>query len=150
MKEKNRQLRIDMSAQRATSPFLFGHNLEHTRACVSGGLSAQLLRNRKFAGRPGARTGVSAEWFGIGERAYFCNDHDPYVRHFKPNGMWRRNETNAQTIQNPLEGERAGIGQGGLFVKAGGRYVLAVVARASRPVILTASLTDGYVILKTE
>ena len=136
------QLRIDLSARRASSPFLFGHNLEHTRACVSGGLSAQLLRNRKFAGRPGARTGVSAEWFGMGERVFFCNDQNPYVRHYKPNGMWRRNETNAQTVQNPIEGQLAGIGQGGLFVKAGARYVLAVVARASRPVILTAGLTD--------
>ena len=142
MGETNRKLTVDTTVQRANSPFLFGHNLEHTRACVSGGLSAQLLRNRKFAGRPGARTGVSAEWFGIGDRAYFCNDRDPYVSHLKPNGMWRRNETNAQTVQNPIGGEPAGIGQGGLFLRADGRYTLAVVARASRPVTLTARLTD--------
>ena len=142
MRETEHRLTIDPGRRRASSPYLFGHNLEHTRACVSGGLSAQLLRNRKFAGRPGARTGVSAEWFGIGARAFFCNDKDPYVRHFRPNGMWRRNETNAQTVQNPLEGEIAGIGQGGLYLRAGDRYVLALVAKASRPVTLTASLTD--------
>ncbi|MCQ2395269.1 MAG: LamG domain-containing protein [Kiritimatiellae bacterium] len=32
--------------------FLFGQNLEHTRAAIQGGLSAQLVRNRKFAGKP--------------------------------------------------------------------------------------------------
>ncbi|MBR4441639.1 MAG: hypothetical protein IKS52_00015 [Clostridia bacterium] len=142
MNEANYSLRIDMTKQRASSPFLFGHNLEHTRACVSGGLSAQLLRNRKFAGRPGARTGVSAEWFGIGARAFFCNDRDPYVSHFKPNGMWRRNETNAQTVQNPIEGQLAGIGQGGLFIRPDIGYKLAIVAKANRPVALTARLTN--------
>ena len=141
MEGRNRQLRIDTSAQRATSPFLFGHNLEHTRACVSGGLSAQLLRNRKFAGRPGARTGVSAEWFGIGERAYFCNDHDPYVRYFKPNGMWRRNDLNAQTIQNAVDGQTAGIGQDGLRFQSGKEYLFALTAKSASPVEMTDALT---------
>ncbi len=142
MQENHRRLHMDPDTRRASSPYLFGHNLEHTRACVSGGLSAQLLRNRKFAGRPGARTGVSAEWFGIGDRAFFCNDRDPYVKHFKPNGMWRRNETNAQTVQNPLDGEVAGIGQGGLFLRAQVRFQLRVAAKANRPLALSACLTD--------
>ena len=30
--------------------YLFGHNLEHTRACMYEGLNAQMIRNRKFAG----------------------------------------------------------------------------------------------------
>ncbi len=140
--QKDYRLKIDVNDRKPSSPYLFGHNLEHTRACVAGGLSAQMLRNRKFAGRPAARLGVSAEWFGIGERAFFCNDRDPYVKHYAQNGMWRRNECNAQTVQNPVEGQTAGIGQGSLFLQSGRRYELAVVAQCSAPVLLTVSLTD--------
>ncbi len=132
---KIRELRVLTDSQAPLSPFLFGHNLEHTRACMSGGLSAQVLRNRKFAGRPGARTGVAAEWKGIGERAYFCNDQDAYVCHMTENGMRRRNETNAQTVQNPTEGREAGIEQSGLEL-CGTAYDFAVVARSSVPVCL--------------
>ncbi len=117
----DKALYVDTNDRTPSSPFLFGHNLEHTRACVSGGLSAQLLRNRKFAGRPQARTGVAAEWFPIGTRAFFRNDREPYVRHYRDNGMWRRNELNAQTIQNPCEGEECGVGQKGIFLCAGKR-----------------------------
>ena len=50
------------------SPLWFGHNLEHTRSCVSQGLSAQLVHNRKFAGlrrRSGvARLGLPLVWEG--------------------------------------------------------------------------------------
>ena len=42
---------IDTGRTMKLSPYVFGHNLEHTRSAVagSGGLSAQMLRNRKFA-----------------------------------------------------------------------------------------------------
>jgi len=135
-------LHIDINTRRSSSPFIFGHNLEHTRACVSGGLSAQMLRNRKFAGRPQARMGVSSEWFGIGERTYFCNDTDPYVKHYCINKMWRRNELNAQTVQNPLQGHVSGIGQDRLFLQCSRRYIVAFVAKSSKPVALTVQLTD--------
>ena len=46
---------IDVKSTEDFSPYVFGHNLEHTRAAVNGGLSAQMLRNRKFAGKPLAR-----------------------------------------------------------------------------------------------
>jgi len=44
---------LDYTASQAVSPLLFGDNLEHTRGCIYGGLSAELLRNRKFVGKPG-------------------------------------------------------------------------------------------------
>ncbi len=138
-----RHLYIDLSGRSASSPYIFGHNLEHTRACVSGGLSAEMLRNRKFAGRPQARKGVSAEWYAVGEKAFFCNDTDPYVRHYKENGMWRRNERDAQTVQNPIAGQPAGIGQRGICLQEGKRYIAAVVARCDRPVTLDIALLDG-------
>lgn len=42
---------IDVSQAQPYSPYIFGHNLEHTRSAINGGLSAQMLKNRKFAGK---------------------------------------------------------------------------------------------------
>ena len=61
---------IDAEDTAELSPYLFGHNLEHTRAAVGGGLSAQMLRNRKFCGKP-SPYGIASEWEGIGDRAFF-------------------------------------------------------------------------------
>ena len=45
-------LRADEMEAEVVSADLFGCNLEHTRANIFKGLSAQMLRNRKFAGKP--------------------------------------------------------------------------------------------------
>ena len=37
---------MDWNSTQYISPLLFGDNLEHTRACINGGLSAEILRNR--------------------------------------------------------------------------------------------------------
>ncbi len=148
-----RELYIHPEVQKPSSPYLFGHNLEHTRACVTGGLSAQMLRNRKFAGRPQARLGLAAEWFGIGERTYFRCEGGGYVRHWRDNGMRRQNEINGQIVQNPIEGQAAGIGQAGLRLGRGARYTVAVAAKCASPVDLTVSLGDrpgGPVYAETE
>ena len=44
--------KIDVKVTESYSPYIFGHNLEHTRSAINGGLSAQMLKNRKFAGKP--------------------------------------------------------------------------------------------------
>ncbi len=62
------------------SPYLFGCNLEHTRSCIYTGLSAQMVRNRKFAGKPTACEGCAIESFPLGERGVFAFD-EPYTRH---------------------------------------------------------------------
>ena len=142
MQNDVRTLRIDPTVTSPVPEYVFGHNLEHTRACVSGGLSAQMLRNRKFAGRPQARLGVAAEWFPIGDTVYYCNDTSPYVRHEKANGMWRRNDLNAQTIQNAVDGQTAGIGQDGLRFESGKEYLFALTAKSASPVEMTVALTD--------
>ena len=51
---------------------LFGQNIEHTRSALQGGLSAQLVRNRKFAGKP-SRAGVAMMWEPYGAHAVY--DH---------------------------------------------------------------------------
>ena len=53
------------------SPFWFGHNLEHTRGDIFQGLSAHLIRNRKFATKS-EHTGQAIEWAAIGaEHTWF-------------------------------------------------------------------------------
>ena len=52
---------IDVKVTEDYSPYIFGHNLEHTRAAVNGGLSAQMLKNRKFAGKPQPNMGISSK-----------------------------------------------------------------------------------------
>ena len=111
-------LYIDLKTTSTVSPHLFGHNLEHTRASIMDGLSAQMIRNRKFAGAA-ARNGVALDWEGIGEYVYFANEHrlpgsnanEAYVCHYAHNGMWRRNECQSQMIQNPIPNQVSGIRQ---------------------------------------
>lgn len=122
-------MQIDLSKQESFSKYLFGHNIEHTRACVEGGLSAQLIRNRKFAGKPSKNCGCAREWFPIGERAFFRNDDMPYTKHVEDNKMLRRNELQAQVIQGLCENGVAGIGQKGICLRAGIGHQFRVVAK---------------------
>lgn len=124
------------------SPLLFGSNLEHTRACVASGISAQLLRNRKFAGKPVYGAGCASEWFAVGEHAYLAFG-EAYTRHVQPDKMPRRFERNAQYLQNPDGRGECGVGQRGVDVEAGRAYELRVVARTDAPCRLTARLTGS-------
>ena len=122
------------------SPWLFGENLEHTRSDVFMGLSAQLLRNRKFAGKPMACGGYSMEWYPIGEKTFFAHC-EAYTRHHSAfYHMHRSLEQNAQRIVN-LYGGTSGLGQHGIPVLAGKTYEFRMVARARRPLTITAVLT---------
>ena len=123
------------------SPYLFGSNLEHTRSCIQGGLSAQLLRNRKFAGKPSACKGCAAEWYPIGERAVFTFDR-PYTRHGEGYHMKRALECNSLSILNPFPGQTAGLGQHGLSIQQGKNYLFGAVVRTKGPVTLSVALTD--------
>ena len=140
---------LDPAGTEAVSPYIFGHNLEHTRAAMNGGLSAQLLKNRKFAGKGSANGGVAAHWFGIGEKVLFqltgnelFQSFSPvYTRHTGCEKMLRRGELQAQDVQN-LEDRDGGIGQSGIFLAAGRRYQLRVVTMTDAPRPLDLSLTD--------
>ena len=126
---------------------LFGIDLEHTRSCVSGGLSAQLLRNRKFAGRPG-QYGVAAEWKAFGGRALYYvelgwGETFAYTRHYAENAMNRINELQAQSIENLTEGTACGIMQEDLYLRAGETYCFAAVASVKKSITLTVTLSDA-------
>ncbi len=133
---------IDLKNTCDLSPFVFGHNLEHTRAAVNGGLSAQMIRNRKFAGKPSRNEGVCAEWSGIGEKTLFQQEGQHYTKHIGNPGMQRSNELRSQSVQNLTEGQVAGIFQKGLFLKKGETYEMRTVTKVSAPLTLKIELTD--------
>ena len=136
-------IHIGSASEKPLSPFVFGHNLEHTRAAVGGGLSAQMLRNRKFAGKPSRNRGVAAEWEGIGEKAFFqLQSKDGYTRHEGCEGMRRMNELQCQSVQN-VYGGLCGIAQGKLPVTRGQKYELRAAVRCACGTTLTAELTDA-------
>ena len=133
---------IDIKTTSDLSPYVFGHNLEHTRAAVNGGLSAQMLRNRKFAGKPSRNEGVCAEWSGIGEKTLFVQYGRSYTKHIGNPEMQRGNEMRSQVVQNLVEGQTAGISQDGLFLKKGEAYEMRTVTKVSAPLTLKVELTD--------
>jgi len=142
--EKTITFEIDTGRTVKLSPYVFGHNLEHTRSAVagSGGLSAQMLRNRKFAGMPAKNSGVAAGWIGIGDRTFFQNGGRAcYTRHIACERMMRRNELRSQSVQN-VHGGPCGLMQRDLSVVSGKRYLIRAVTMCSVPVALSAELTD--------
>jgi len=134
---------IDLSTAEEYSPYVFGFNLEHTRSAVGGGLSAQMLKNRKFAGKPQANLGLSAHWFTIGKKVlYIKEDGSAYTKHICLPNMRRGNERSAQVIENLIPGQTAGMGQHQLGLAAGKTYELCLVTRVNKPLLLKVELTD--------
>ncbi len=107
--------------------FIFGQNLEHTRGCIAGGLSAQVLRNRKFAGKP-SRNGVALDWQGDGDNVFYELVQSGYTRHAARNRMFRQNEINSQFIMN-LSDDFAGIHQMVGHLRCGVLHTFRIVAR---------------------
>ena len=136
-------LKPEAAGEKRVSSDLFGCNLEHTRANIYTGLSAQMLRNRKFAGKPTACCGTAAEWYPIGEKTVFHLTHEnPYTRHAEGYHMRRAHECNVLSVYSPLDALTAGIGQHELTVSAGWSYDFAIVAKTGGPVELNVALTD--------
>ena len=135
---------IDLKVVEDFSPYIFGHNLEHTRSAVGRGLSAQMLMNRKFAGKPQANLGLSSHWFPIGERVLYLQEASgTYTKHICLPNMHRRNECMKQVVENLAEGQVGGMGQNNLALEAGRVYELRTVTRVNKPIQLKVELTDS-------
>ena len=141
MDKYERTVGFDFASEETVSPLLFGTNLEHTRSCLYKGLSAQMLRNRKFAGKPVFLGGYAKEWYPIGEDALFVFD-ESYTRHHEIYRMQRSNERNSQRVVNAVPGNKCGIGQHEIALEKGKSYVFAAVAKVSAPAELDISLTS--------
>ncbi len=152
--ENSAHYKIDLGQLGASvSPLLFGHNLEHTRSCMWRGLSAQLIRNRKFAGKPQQLIGAAMEWYAVGlPQTFFHLDGDVvYTRHQSADPQpraghkQRRNEMHSQLIQGCVEGERCGIGQDQVALEQGRDYLLrlAILGTEGLPVAVTVADDGG-------
>lgn len=128
---------LDYTASQSISPLLFGDNLEHTRGCIYGGLSAELLRNRKFVGKPG-RYGCAHEWYTVGEKTVMAFGGS-YTRHADGYKMRRSHERNAQYITSYKPGT-AGMGQKDLYLRADTDYQFGIAVKASVETVLTVTL----------
>lgn len=137
---------LDYTSSQSISPLLFGDNLEHTRGCIYSGLSAELLRNRKFVGKPG-RYGCAHEWYAVGKNPtmnfgtageYLSFGH-PYTRHADGYQMRRSHERNAQYITNYTPG-LTGIGQKDLYLLENTDYDFTAAVRSFSGNVLTVSL----------
>ena len=117
------------SAGEPVPAFLFGQNIEHTRGAVEGGLSAQLVRNRKFAGKP-SQIGVAAGWRGYGARPVFDLLHNRgYTRHAAASRMFRQNEISSQFVSSLDAAGEAGVCQEGLALRGGVPHTFKAVVR---------------------
>lgn len=70
--------------------------MEHTRDRVNAGISAQMLKKRKFASLPD-HNGCAQFWEPIGKRAAFALKY-PYTRHGEGHKMARAHECYSQVI----------------------------------------------------
>lgn len=142
---------LDMESTKTLSPLYFGDNLEHTRDCVNSGISAQMLKNRKFIGLPD-RFGCALSWYRIGEKTSFAYSYlEAYTRHYEGYRMVRAHECNAQRITAFIPGI-AGIGQGGLTVTEGTDYEFVLTAKVFSPMAVSVSLigSNGDVLDRKE
>ena len=141
----------DFTRDDMVSPLLFGNNLEHTRSCVNKGISAQMLRNRKFVGKPACYDGTPEEWFLIGnhvnilfnesEDVIGTHINEAYTRHADSYHMKRRHECNAVTITN-YRREAAGIGQKDIPVQKDMEYEFRIVVKAWQMTKMRIVLSD--------
>ena len=108
---------------------LFGQNLEHTRSALQGGLSAQLVRNRKFAGKPDRR-GVAMMWEAYGTHALYDHSNMACTRHAAKSKMFRQNEIHSQVIGSLVEAGEAGIRQDKIGIRGGVKHTFRAVVRS--------------------
>lgn len=120
--------------------FLFGQNLEHTRSAVQNGISAQLVRNRKFAGKP-SRRGVVMMWEPYGTHAYYQDPGYGCTRHAARSAMVRRNEIGCQIVGSLDPNGEAGITQGNIGIRGG-------VAHTFKAVVSTLHPDDTVMVLR--
>ena len=148
--------KVSVSTDRGFRPIpaeLFGQNIEHTRSALQGGLSAQLVKNRKFAGKP-SRIGVVMMWEPYGGKAYYHHAEGlSCTRHMTRSRMFRKNERGSQVIGCLDENGEAGIRQGNIGIRGGVTHNFRAVVSTLRPVdtpIVLRVTADGKVLAERE
>ncbi|MBE7039059.1 MAG: hypothetical protein E7404_09190 [Ruminococcaceae bacterium] len=140
---KDMEIVFDENNSIEVSPFLFGTNLEHSRRCITTGLSAQMIKNRKFAGVPMCSTGCAHEWYPLGEKV-FCSLGKPYTRHFDKRTMNKMFECNSQDIYSFYNSDMSGVVQHDINLKKDTEYEFRIVTRVVEDIDIDISFTNRY------
>lgn len=116
-------------------PHLYGANLEHIGRSVYGGVWAEMLRNRKFAGHDrmyrGASEGLSHQYPGFGVvlpwEAVNSSNHDVLFVHDNTT-FYTGRQSQRITIRRP-DGSAHGVLQRGLWLDGGRPYTFRIVLK---------------------
>lgn len=144
---------FDFNSYKYVSPLIFGNNLEHSRNCLHEGISAQMLENRKFAGKPEVN-GCAKYWKPVGKNTYTAlvsKDNSfasPYTRHAEDYHMQRMLECNSLKITSFDGSEDCGVCQSELFVEKDKEYTFSIAVKSFYNCNLKISLLkqDGSVL----
>ena len=145
---ENPTIWFDFDSKRYVSPFLFGNNLEHTRNCIHQGLSAQMLENRKFIGKPTPK-GCAYGWTAVGKDVFLAFSK-PYTRHAEDYHMKRMLECNSLKVTATKSNEICGISQDGLLVERNKKYLFSIAVKSIYDCALNISLSknDGSLLCR--
>lgn len=152
-----KKIEVDLSKKKSLiNPFLFGHNLEHTRNSIWKGLSAELISNRKFAGLP-SNKGVAKEWksfessnclFRLEPSGWGKLETEPYTEHYSNKGYDRRvAERQFQEIQN-FSLEKCGIFQKGIVLEKNKDFQFFLAVKSDKPLEVFVKLGKSKELLK--
>ncbi|MFC1735464.1 alpha-L-arabinofuranosidase C-terminal domain-containing protein [Candidatus Hydrogenedentota bacterium] len=118
------------------SRHIYGHFIEHLGRCIYGGIWAEMLVNRKFAGHDTKEFGVLDPWCSIGrdKNSRFMHDNTAF---------FSGNQSQKIEILED-DGKERGIGQGELALKNGASYELTVwVKKKGKIGTIACSLRKG-------
>jgi len=105
-------------------PHIYGHFIEHLRDCIYGGLWAEMLQNRKFAGHDAhteEQYGILIPWYAVGRGENVRYLHDNTIHY---NG-WQSQRMEILKA----DGRPHGIAQSGLSFIGGREYQVRLVLR---------------------
>ncbi len=102
-------------------PNLYGHFIEHLGRCIYGGLWAEMLNGRKFAGPDLYEFGVISPWESVGKGPGVFFNHD--------NTNFYTGNQSQKIVVREDDGRPHGISQGHLALECGRRYHLRLVVR---------------------
>ena len=117
------------------SDYLYGANLEHIGQSIYGGIWAEMLRDRKFAGHDHMYTGPSEGLYNahpsigvvVPWEAY--KPDDGCVRFHHDNSVYYTGRQSQRITIRQVDGQFHGIQQGSLYLEAGEYYSLRLVLR---------------------
>ena len=114
---------------------LYGANLEHIGQGIYGGVWAEMLRDRKFAGNDHMYTGTSEglhnvhPYAGIVVPWEAVNPNDTVVRFVHDNTTFYTGQQSQRITIRQGDGDLHGIKQGGLYLQADHRYDVRIVLK---------------------